>query len=100
MKKNYLLTLLLVTVAINFINAQTADTIHLVSVDVSAPRSDIFTSGVRTSISDSSIRTMFSSVSLADMLSLKSSVFIKSYGSGGIATITSRGTEARQNAIL
>ncbi len=92
--------LLILTTAWETIFAQSPDTISLKSVEVMGSRASLFTGGVATVLSDSSQQNAFNNQSLSELLSSGSAVFIKSYGSGGSATISSRGTEARHNAVL
>lgn len=102
MKKLLLINvlLLLFATAPETIFAQSTDTVSLKSVEVLGSRAALFTGGVATILTDSSQPAAFHNRTLSELLSSNSAVFIKSYGTGGSATISSRGTEARHNAVL
>jgi len=90
----------LILPALSNVQAQIPDTISLKTVEVMGSRATVFTGGISTVLTDSTKLTPFQNQSLAELLSTNSAVFIKTYGSGGSATISSRGTEARHSAIL
>jgi len=80
--------------------SQTSDTIVIKTIDITDDRSTLFSKGKHFTAIDSAGIALSPHQSLAEMLSANSSVFIKSYSSGGSATISARGTEARHNAVL
>lgn len=102
MKKFYSVVVmqLICIASISRLFAQSSDTISLKPVDVMGSRAAVFSGGVTTILSDSSKNSPFNNQTVSELLSANSSVFIKTYGSGGSATISSRGTEARHNAVL
>jgi len=76
------------------------DTISLAGVEVSAEKTELSQIGKKTVPVDSTAKEQFKYNSVADLLSYNSSVFIKSYGPGGIATTAFRGGNASQTAVL
>lgn len=80
--------------------AQHTDTLSLPVVEITDTRTVIFHGGISTTLSDTTQLAGIPLQSLSELLTSKSAVFIKTYGSGGTATISSRGTEARHNAVL
>src|SRR5688572_4306473 len=80
---------------------QPADTsLHLKEILITAGRHDNFSSGTKIVSVDSFALQRFESANLGDLLMNESSVFIKSYGSGGLALTSFRGGSAGQTAIL
>lgn len=81
--------------------AQTKDSIkHLDEVEVQSQRMVLFNSGKKIIPFDSTILSMYPSSSLSELLSSQSSLHIKSYGPGNIATISFRGGNSNQTAVL
>ncbi len=78
----------------------TADTVSLDAVDVFGSRLELYGSSRQVTKADSATRYLDSHGNAADFATEQCALFIKSYGSGGSATITSRGTEARHTAVL
>ncbi len=70
------------------------------TVEISTTRNHLFAIGVKTTTLDSSDISRFPAGSLADLLSRFTSISVKSYGAGGIATPSSRGTGAEHTAVL
>jgi vitamin B12 transporter len=101
-KKTVLVILMLLSIqpALNELHAQLPDTISLKTVDIMGSRATVFTGGTSVVLTDSTRTNPFQNQSVSELLSASSAVFIKTYGSGGSATISSRGTEARHNAVL
>jgi len=98
MGKIYLL-LVLTFAGFHFCRAQSdLDTIGLPKVEISADRYRLLSPGSRVSIPDSI--TTAPVQDLSGLLTSASTVFIKSYGAGGSATISFRGTEPRHTAVL
>ncbi len=81
-------------------NMYCQDTISLQSVEVSTEKIELSQIGKKTMTIDSAVKEQFKYSSIADLLSYNSSVFIKSYGPGGIATTAFRGGNASQTAVL
>ncbi len=80
--------------------SQTVDTIEIKTIDITGNRAILFSKGKYFSPMDSTSIELSPNQNLGELLSTNSTVFIKSYSSGGSATISARGTEARHNAIL
>lgn len=76
------------------------DTLALKEVDIIAKKITLSKIGKKTEDIDSTIKQQFKFSSIADVMSLNSTVFIKSYGPGGLATSAFRGGNASQTAIL
>ncbi|PBQ31159.1 hypothetical protein CNR22_05060 [Sphingobacteriaceae bacterium] len=76
------------------------DTISFESIEISARKIELSQVGKKTETIDSLAKEQFKYTSLADLLSYNSSVFIKSYGPGQLATTAFRGGNASQTAIL
>lgn len=55
---------------------------------------------VRTQKLDSSIASIATATSVADLLNREASLFVKSYGSGGLATLSTQGTGAAHTALI
>lgn len=79
-------------------NAQ--DTIALQSVEVYTEKNNFSGLGKKSETIDSILLSQFKFNSLADLISSNSSIFIKQYGSGGLATTAFRGGNASQTAII
>ncbi len=75
------------------------DTIHLNAVEISAERQERI-KGSKTVRFDQSVLDYAVPVSLGELLSLSSSIFIKSYGEGSLATPSFRGTGASHTDVL
>lgn len=73
---------------------------YLAEVEISAPKPKIFQTGFRTTSIDSSYIFTHAFSSLADILSQQSSVFVKNYGPGSLATLSLRGGNASQTPVL
>jgi iron complex outermembrane receptor protein len=75
------------------------DTIKINEVIISRGKSVTKLPGFKKTEIDSTILTNYTSKSLADILSENTGVFIKSYGNGGVASLSFRGTGANQTLI-
>jgi iron complex outermembrane receptor protein len=91
---------LLLLCAMPFPALSQRDTVRLKEVTIQSERSELFMTGKSTVELDSSIIRSATGLTLAELLSTYSSLFVKSYGGGSSAVISSRGTEARHNAVL
>ena len=82
--------------------AQQKDTTlyHLNEVAVFQTRQEILQPSKKTSAIDSTILLKYNTSSLAELLSNQSTVHIKSYGNGNIATTSMRGGNASHTALL
>lgn len=75
------------------------DTIKINEVIISGNRTTVAIPGYRSESVDSSAISNYSHRTIAEILSLKSGIFIKSYGMGGTATPAFRGTGAGHTQI-
>lgn len=76
------------------------DTIQLKEAQVIAPRLTQFSSGTKVQKVDSITLARYRSFDLGELLANESSVFVKSYGLGSLATTAFRGGNADHTAIL
>jgi vitamin B12 transporter len=76
------------------------DTVSLNNVEVSSKKIRLSQIGKKTEMVDSTLKEQFKFNSVGDVLGYNSSVFIKSYGPGALATIAFRGGNASQTAVL
>lgn len=76
------------------------DTIALLTVDVMPVRTDLPDNGQRVEKIDSARLALYRTQNLAALLSEQSSVHIKTYGPGGIASTAFRGGNAAQTAFV
>ncbi len=76
------------------------DTVSLQKVEVTATKIDLSQIGKKTEKLDTVIKRQFKFNSIADVLSSNSTIFIKNYGPGSIATSSFRGGNASQTAVL
>jgi vitamin B12 transporter len=91
---------LLLLCAMPFPAISQLDTVRLKEVTIQSERNELFMTGKSTVELDSSIIRSATGLTLAELLSTYSSLFVKSYGGGSSAVLSSRGTEARHNAVL
>ncbi len=85
-----------------FVKAQKTDSLshQLKEVTISADKKDLIQASKKTNTIDTLILKHYNNVSLADLLTAQSSIHIKSYGNGNIATTSIRGGNATQTAVL
>lgn len=76
------------------------DTLPIPEVEITANRESLFSAGGKITTIDSVTKANYITTDLSELLTENSTAFIKSYGSGGIATIAFRGTEARHTSVL
>ena len=76
------------------------DTVSLKDVEISAKKIDLSEIGKKTEKIDSIVKEQFKYSSVAEVLGYNSSVFIKNYGPGSIATTALRGANASQTAVM
>jgi vitamin B12 transporter len=72
----------------------------LKSIEIATNRLDNFGTGTHTEKIDSLSQRFFSNENLAELLFRQNQVFLKTYGSGGLGTVSIRGTSASHTAIL
>ncbi len=83
------------------LHSQTIDTtVLLKEVNISANRINNFSSGTKINFIDSMALTQYNNHNLSDLLTDESSLFIKSYGTGTLATSSFRGGSANHTAVL
>jgi vitamin B12 transporter len=75
-------------------------TYQLPAVEISTSRMQHFSSGSKIQELDSSLLSQYAANNLADILGNESSLFIKSYGLGSLATTSFRGGNAAHTAVL
>lgn len=77
------------------------DSLHwLPELNVQTRRFDYSEASMQTQHLDTSILSQLSGTTLADRLNRESALFVKSYGSGSLATLSLRGTGAGHTALL
>ncbi|ARS37366.1 TonB-dependent receptor plug domain-containing protein [Pontibacter actiniarum] len=81
--------------------AQQDTTQHqLRTVEVFGKPAEVFAAGSRVVQVDSTFLSTYSSSSLAEALQARSPIYFKSYGASGISSVSFRGTNASQTAVL
>lgn len=87
---------------INFIYAQQSDSIKqiLSEVTVSDYKTSVFQPSKKNVVIDSFILQKYTTGSLAELLNDQSTIHIKSYGNGNIATTSMRGGNANHTALI
>ncbi|HEX7411558.1 MAG TPA: TonB-dependent receptor [Bacteroidales bacterium] len=81
-------------------NAQSNDSVHqLKSVTISADRLHTYNNGLNIITIDSITLERYNSDDAATLLSTQTPVYIKSYGQGGLATLSIRGTLAMHTGV-
>lgn len=83
------------------ISAQQCDSIHTLSgVEIKADKTASFSAGLKVQKIDSAALSIRQGSSIATLLSEQSPVFLRSYGPGGVSTLSVRGTNSSQSAIF
>ncbi len=90
---------LLITIPLHGQHIIGDDTIKIKEVVISRNKPISNTSGFKKTIIDTAVMAQFNNSTLFDMLSSTSAIFMKSYGMGGTATPSFRGTSASQTLI-
>lgn len=80
--------------------ASYAQGITLKEVNIESNRVLHFSSGIKTESIDSNILKAYRNSNLADLLAEQSPVFVKNYGSGGLASTSFRGAGAGHTAVI
>ncbi len=86
--------------AISLPVAALAQSVTLQEVTVQSNRINQFSSGIKTEVIDSAIIATYQNSTLTDLLAEQSPVFVKNYGSGGLATSSFRGAGAGHTAVV
>jgi vitamin B12 transporter len=83
------------------ISAQQYDSIYSISgVEIKADKISSFSAGLKVQKIDSAALSIRQGANIATLLSEQSPVFLRSYGPGGVATLSVRGTNSSQSAIF
>ena len=83
------------------ISAQQYDSVHSIAgVEIKAGKISAFSAGLKIVKIDSTALTIRQGASLAMLLSEQSPVFLRSYGPGGVSTLSVRGTNSSQSAVF
>jgi outer membrane cobalamin receptor len=93
-------TALLFTASLQAQDQFRSDTILIREVLISAKENGRPSAGFRALVLDSAILSEYNHRTIADLLSERTSLFVKSYGSGGIATPSFRGTGPGHTRIV
>ena len=81
-------------------NAQVSDSVHLLqSVTIESDRLTIYTHGLKIISFDSTTLDNFRSDNAATLLASQTAVYVKTYGQGGLATLSIRGTLATHAGV-
>lgn len=83
------------------ISAQQYDTIHSIEgVEITADKTTSFSAGLKVQKIDTTALYIRQGASIAMLLSEQSPVFLRSYGPGGVSTLSVRGTNSSQSAVF
>ncbi len=83
------------------ISAQKCDTIQSIKgVEIRADKISSFSAGLKVQVIDSTTLSIRQGASLAILLSEQSPVFLRSYGPGGVSTLSVRGTNSSQSGVF
>ncbi len=83
------------------ISAQQYDSIYsIVGVEIKADKISSFSSGLKIQKVDSTALTIRQGASIASLISEQSPVYLRSYGPGGVSTLSIRGTNSSQSGIF
>ncbi|MBK7030904.1 MAG: TonB-dependent receptor [Bacteroidales bacterium] len=93
--------LLILIASIAFGQSHRPDSTHfLPAIEITTTRTNIFLPGLKIEKIDSSLIQMRQSISIAALLSENSGALIRSYGTGGLATLSMRGTQTTQSGVF
>ncbi len=82
-------------------SAQQYDSIHSIEgVEIIADKISSFSSGMKIQKIDSTVLSIRQGASTAALLSEQSPVFLRSYGPGGVSTLSVRGTNSSQSGVF
>jgi vitamin B12 transporter len=83
------------------ISAQQYDSIHSIEgVEIKADKISLFSAGMKIQKIDSTVLSIRQGASIAALLSEQSPVFLRSYGPGGVSTLSVRGTNSSQSGVF
>jgi len=83
------------------ISAQQYDTIQSIAgVEITADKTTSFSAGLKVQKIDTTALFIRQGASIAMLLSEQSPVFLRSYGPGGVSTLSVRGTNSSQSAVF
>ncbi|MCJ8166873.1 TonB-dependent receptor [Pontibacter sp. E15-1] len=95
------LTACLLALSFTAVAQQPDSTVHqLRTVEVFGRPAEVYAAGSRVSAIDSSYLRTYASGSLADALQARTPLYFKSYGASGLSSVSFRGTNASQTAVL
>ncbi|NDK56113.1 TonB-dependent receptor [Pontibacter fetidus] len=95
-----LLFIVLAIVACPALAQQDTSHYQLQSVHVFGKPAEVYSAGSRVTTIDSAYLQTYTSSSLADALQARTPVYFKSYGVSGLSSVSFRGTNASQTAVL
>ncbi|MBP6512026.1 MAG: Plug domain-containing protein, partial [Bacteroidia bacterium] len=81
-------------------SAQQDSSVWLRAVDIQSRRFDFSDVSMSIQSLDTSTLSKLNATTLADRLNRESALFVKSYGSGSLSTVSIRGTGAAHSAVL
>ena len=83
------------------LSAQHLDSIQSIKgVEITADKISSYTAGLKIERIDSTVLSIRQGISLATLLSEHTPVFLRSYGPGGISTLSLRGTNTSQSGVF
>jgi len=83
------------------LSAQEADSVYAIGgVEIRADRISSFSAGIKTERIDSTILSVRQGASIATLLAEQSVVSIRTYGPGGLSTLSMRGTNSAQSGVF
>ncbi len=83
------------------ISAQSSDTIHSIEgVEITAEKMSAFSAGIKIEKIDSTVLSIRQGSNIATLLSETSPISLRSYGPGGISTLSVRGTNSAHSGIF
>ncbi len=83
------------------LSAQHLDTIQSINgVEITADKISSYTAGLKIERIDSTVLSIRQGISIATLLSEHTPVFLRSYGPGGISTLSLRGTNTSQSGVF
>lgn len=83
------------------ISAQVLDSVQVLgAVEIKADRISVYSSGLKIVKMDSTTLSIRQGISIATLLAEQTPVTIRSYGPGGLSTLTMRGTNSAQSGVF
>jgi len=98
---NRVLVIVLFSCFFEAVSAQKLDSIQSIkSVEITADKISIFAAGLKVQKVDSAVLSIRQGVNLATLLTEQSAVTLRSYGPGGIASLSMRGTNSSHSGVF